>query len=169
MIIRLVSPGIAIMGKKKKDDPSAAPPPPPMLVGDDKSRTARVPEPRERPLLISPYEVDTGRFQHSSSLSPESLERQSRAQPSLYESVNKALGCFAFLGLVVVSAFVETYFPLSDRKKILGATTVGAVLGLLQLWIDLNNSDLAYIDRDSNRRMARLRNLLRRLVNIPVI
>lgn len=140
-----------------------------MFVGDDRSRAARVPEPPAPLLLISPYEVDTGRFQHSPSLSPESSERLSRAQPSLDKSVNKALGCFALLGLAVVSAFVETLFPVSDRKKILGAITVGAVLGLLQLWINLNDSDLAYSDRDSDRWMARFRNLLRRLFNIPVI
>ncbi|HYR08992.1 MAG TPA: hypothetical protein VEQ60_14520 [Longimicrobium sp.] len=83
--------------------------------------------------------------------------------------MNRALRWVMFLVLIVVSAFLETIIPLSVWQKRLGFGAVVLALALIDLWIKLNDSDLAYIDRDSNRRMARLRARLRRLLGIPVI
>jgi hypothetical protein len=69
----------------------------------------------------------------------------------------------------VAGALVETAFPLSGPKKILGAIALVAVVGLVQLWMSLHDSDLAFSDRDSKRRMARLRHRLRQIFDIPVI
>jgi hypothetical protein len=169
------------MRKKKKHDPSAAPPLPAMIVGDKDPAAARLPEPparvpgpAERPSLTPPQDVDRSPLRAFFSLPPDPPEGPSPARPPANaveprgRNLNKA-GCLAVLVLAVVSGFVEASFPLSDRQKYLGMGAVAVVLVLMDAGMSLYDSDLAYSDRDSDRRMARFRNRLRRLLNIPVV
>jgi hypothetical protein len=71
--------------------------------------------------------------------------------------------------LVIVSGITEDMIPLSTRQRIFGMVGLAVVFLLVSLWVKLDDSDLAYADRDSNGLLARFRNRLRDFFNIPVI
>lgn len=83
-------------------------------------------------------------------------------------SMNR-VGCLVIAVLAIVSGFVEDRLPLSGRQKIVGISILAVAMLLVSFWESLNDSDLAYSDRHSHGRLARLRDRLREFFNIPVI
>lgn len=96
--------------------------------------------------------------------------RRPAPDPDEFEgSERKVVGWLAVLVLMVVGKIVEPMVPLSDRQKYLGLGVIGVVAWLIRIWTSLHDSDLACSDRESNRRMARLRHRLRQIFDIPII
>lgn len=160
-----------------------------MLVSDEEPAAARVPgpsvhvpepppralDPAERPPAAPPQDLRS-QLQGFFSLPPvDTPERPSPVKPakdpdeSDDEENRKAVGCVTVAVLVIASKIVEPMIPLSDGQKYLGLGVLAVVAVLIGVWTRLHDSDLAYNDRDSDRWMARFRNWLRRLFNIPVI
>lgn len=157
------------------DSPAGVPEPParifelPARLPDP---PVRVPEPPAHTPPTPPEDVPWPWFRDLFALPPEVPEGQTPAPPATEPEPERRItpvGCVVVLVLAVVSGFVETIFPLDDRQKYLGMGAVAVGLMLMQLWMDLHDSDLAYRDRNSRHRLARLRDRLRELLNIPVI
>ena len=153
-----------------------------MFVGDDEPAgapvlepAAHVPElPAVRPPVTEPRDIRS-RLQGFFSLPPaEPAEGSTAAQPAGDAdepggSSRNAIGCLTMMVVMFVGGFVEDMLPLSDRQKIFGMVGLVAALLLVAVWTSLHDSDLAYKDRGSDGRMARFRNRLRQLFDIPVI
>jgi hypothetical protein len=127
------------------------------------------------PSLTPPKDIGS-QLQGFFSLPPaDAPERVAPAEPakdpdeSDDDANRKVVGCVTVAVLVIASKIVEPMIPLSDGQKYLGLGVLALVAVLIGVWTRLHDSDLAYTDRDSDRWMARFRNWLRQLLNIPVI
>jgi hypothetical protein len=168
------------MRKKKNDDPSNAPTPA-MFVGEDERADEYIPRfpaqvsgAGERPSLTPPRDIRT-QLKDFFSLPPDDApEEVPPARPVKDPDESHGLhanpvGCLAMLVVAIVGGIAEDMLPLSGRQKILGMGGLVVAALLVSVWVSLNDSDLAYSDRDSHGRLARIRNRLRQLFNIPVI
>ncbi|MBW3571131.1 MAG: hypothetical protein KY467_08495 [Gemmatimonadetes bacterium] len=150
-------------------DPAGGPPvtPPQDLRSRLQAFFALPPDPAGRPPVTPPQDLRS-RPHAFSSLPPDPPEERYPAVGSGGENGNR-VGCLAVLVLVVVGGIVEEAFTMGNPQRYLGLGVFAVVVALIGLWTTLHDSDLAYSDRDSDGRMARVRNRLRRLFNIPVI
>lgn len=124
-----------------------------------------------------PEPVDRSWLRDFFCLPPQPVEEQSRPERAAGEadggsggaSGNRVAWLMAIAALMAVSELLEPALPISDTARYFGMAGLAVVAVLLRVCLDLHDSDVAWRDRDSRRRMARVRKRLRRLFNIPVI
>lgn len=79
----------------------------------------------------------------------------------------------AMIGIVIAGSIVGELARRGRRltyvDSLLGLAAYFVVLGTLNLWLALGDSDVAWTDRAASTRMARMRNRLRRLFRIRLV
>lgn len=126
---------------------------------------------RERPPRLSTHEF-IRRFVEQADRHPRAAGPEAATADPLPDITGErkpiTVGCVGWIALLVLGSFAKSYLEPSAAQMVTGAALLGVVTFGLSLWWSLDDPDVAALDRDSRRLVARLRRWLRRVLGIRV-